>query len=189
MLNDNTPDTALLATIQTLYVQLAELERSLAAFDAVNAAEAERRERENANNRRALESDIDTVKSALAKLIMDNHDALFRDGKSFSTALATVTARQEPRRFKVLDQAGILDQARKLGIVRKLTRIKITRVVIASMVEEYLKAHPEHLDMFMRLGLVAYDPEHQSLRIRPNDRYRTTYDPGRLTPSSTTLIG
>ncbi len=135
----------------------------------------------------ALSEQVDELDSQIWQLLDQSADHVLPKGKkSFVTMVASFQLRQVPARI-TLDTTAIMEQARKLRVVRhiavppKTPAWKFNRDKFFA----WLRINGEmrlFFDEFIEDGVAS-----ESLTIRPNSSFTVQYDNQRLTPPSTTI--
>lgn len=139
---------------------------------------------------RALTEDFKVQENELAarllRVILENIDKLIPSKRrSFVTLIGSVQFRRQPARTSVHDEAGAMQMARELQVVRHVaTPPDMQWHFSASKFLEWLQQHPEYREKFE--PFITVTPAHDSVSVKPNG-YTVDYDNKRLTPPATTL--
>lgn len=153
--------------------------------NSYQAKEEERKQTFEASNT-PLEQDIAAIKRELRSLVFANRSSLLIAGKkSFVTLVAILAFRWSSGSFAITDKTKAYDIARRLGVLRKVSTIKVKFTINSSKLEAYLRSHPEHAEDFA--DVVKRTEAGDSLTIQPNSPYLVDYDGKRLTPPSISL--
>lgn len=134
-----------------------------------------------------LEARAATADRGIWKIIEENGSLLIAAGRrSFVTMTARFQLRSVGPRTEILDKQGIMDTARRIGVVRQIAdppknEWRFNR----SKFLAWLDKHGEYRSEF-ELYLDEVD-EHDSLSIKPNTNYTVVLDNKRLTPPSITI--
>lgn len=133
-------------TLRELFDLLRRQDENTAAYEK---AQQELKDR-FMGNRSRIARKIDENRSVLRGLILANR-AMLLPGKikSFSTMHGAFSFRNITTQFRVTDPKQALDAARKLGIVRKVAKIKVSWIVDPALLQSYLESNPEDLEAFL----------------------------------------
>ncbi|MGB3946187.1 MAG: hypothetical protein WBK76_05120 [Candidatus Saccharimonadales bacterium] len=94
--------------------------------------------------------------------------------KSFATSFGSVSLKEKPESFTIINASGVEAQARKDGWLNKLGKFTRTWKTDARAAQRYKP-------------FVEQTGGYEELFVKPNSTYYTDYDPDQLTPKSINL--
>jgi phage host-nuclease inhibitor protein Gam len=134
-----------------------------------------------------LEARAANVDRGIWKIIEENRSLLIAAGRrSFVTMTARFQFRTVGSRTEILDKQGIMDTARRIGVVRQIAdppknEWHLNRTKFLAWLDKHGEYHREfepYLDDIEK---------HDSLSIKPNTNYTVMLDNKHLTPPSITI--
>lgn len=126
------------------------------------------------------------LEAELRALVIPNRVVLLTGRlKSFATTFGSVSIKEKPESFTIVNPGGIEDQARKDGWLNKLGKFTRTWKPDASVVIDLMKTDARAAKRYA--PFVEQTGGFEEMRVRPNETYYTDYDPDRLTPKSINL--
>ena len=133
-----------------------------------------------------IQAQIDANKARLAEVIQAHRDQLVGSKrKSFATMIATFQFREVATKLKVTDASGLMDVARRLGIVRKIARQAVTWKLVHTKFATWWERNGEHHEAL--IDFVEPPTEGESLSMKPNGTYTVVHDGNRISPPSVTI--
>ncbi len=133
-----------------------------------------------------IQAQIDANKARLAEVIQAHRDQLVGlKRKSFATMIATFQFREVTTKLKVTDAGGLMDVARRLGIVRKIARQAVTWKLVHTKFAAWWDKNGEHHEAL--IDFVEPPTEGESLSMKPNGTYTVVHDGNRISPPSVTI--
>ena len=134
----------------------------------------------------ALTKEADALDSQLWEKIEPNRSSLIvRGKKSFITALAKFQFREVPGKDKVGDSDGIMNAARRLGVVRQIANPVHYWKFDSKKFFAWLDRNGENRPHFAEFIEEGTDGE--SLTIQPNSNYTVHLDKKRVSPPSISI--
>ncbi len=133
-----------------------------------------------------IQAGIDDVDVRLAEVVTRHRDQLVGPKrKSFATMVATFQFKNVTTKLKVVDDKGLMDAARKLGIVRKIARQVVTWRLVHAKFVAWWEKNGEHHEAL--IDFVDPPTEIESLSLKPNGTYTVVHDGNRISPPSVTI--
>lgn len=123
-----------------------------------------------------LDRKIDQAIAEIAVIASNEFDTLFADSKSYRTLLGTLMARRVAPKTKV-DEAALLEVARKHGLVRQLFDGHMTYALKPGALDE-LFANPDEVQDEIA-ECISVTPEYDSVTVKP-DLNAAGVDPSQL---------
>ncbi len=149
--------------LQELWADLRTREQIKSDYDT----ELERLNAKYGRRRTRINTRIVKLRKRLAWLVKTYREHLMTAKlKSFTTELGVFEFRNSTTRFKVTDAAGALAAARKLGVVRKIAKLKVSWTIEPKKLEEFLRQHGEYINAFDEFVDPGGDVT-EVLRVRP----------------------
>lgn len=133
----------------------------------------------------ALTSEAAGLDQQIAAIIQPNRGSLIERGKqSFVIMRAKFQFRKPSGKTKITDAAGIMDVARKLGVVRQIAKPSYVWKLNQSKFFDWLDKHGE-----MRTHFEEYldDSSKESLTMQPNAGHTVHHDSKRISPPSVSI--
>lgn len=126
-----------------------------------------------------LEAEIQSLRRQLADMVKSNRSSLLvATKKSFATAYAKFYYRRPSSKLKITNKAGVIETARRLGIVRQICNFKWLITPDIDKLARYLEINGEYIEQFDEF--IDWPSTEDSLSVKPNTSYLTTHDPRRL---------
>ena len=133
-----------------------------------------------------IQASIDDLDARLAETVASHRDQLVGPKrKSFATMAATFQFKNVTTKLKILDDKGLMDVARRLGIVRKIARQVVTWKLVHSKFVTWWEKNGEHHEAL--IDFVEPPTEGESLSMKPNGTYTVVHDGTRISPPSVTI--
>lgn len=132
-----------------------------------------------------LNSEAKQLDEQITQLIQPNRNNLIeRDKQSFVIMRAKFQFRKPSGKTKITDASGIMDVARKLGVVRKIAKPSYSWKLNQPKFFGWLEKHGE-----MRKHFEEYldDTSTESLTMQPNGNYTVHHDSKRVSPPSVSI--
>ena len=144
-------------------------------------------ERRHAAALQALNDREAAIGRGIWQIIAANRDRLIATGRrSFVTMTAKFQLRTTPARTEILDKQGIMDTARRLGVVKQIADPpKMEWRFNQKKFLAWLAKHDEYRDDF-EAHFDEVDAD-ESLTAQPNSNYTVSFNNKRLTPPSITI--
>lgn len=126
------------------------------------------------------------LSAKLRRVIAEHYAELVGRGRSFATMIGIVQFRKQPEHTVIADKQGIMQLARKRGLVRQIADPPSTEWQLnPKKLSAFLERHPEYRAEFEPFLTVT--PAHDSVSVKPNNGYTVNHDNKRLTPPATSL--
>lgn len=133
-----------------------------------------------------LEQGADELDGLIWSLIKHNRTALIKEGKQpFTIMMAVFQLRHQQAKLRITDANGIMNVARRLGVVRKIGRVHVSWKLDREKFLGWLQEHPELRHSFDEF--IEETPAGETLTARPNDNYTVNHDSKRLVPPSVAI--
>lgn len=130
-----------------------------------------------------FQTEIETLDKQIADLIKQHRKELIKTGKkSFVIMSAKFQFRGYDEKTTVKDPKGIMDAARKLGIVRQIAKLTMSWKFNQAKFFAWLDKHGELRSKFEEFLEVKEAGE--SLTMAPNSNYTVHHDSKRISPPS-----
>ncbi len=105
--------------------------------------------------------------------------------KSFATSFGSVSLKEKPESFTIINASGVEAQARKDGWLNKLGKFTRTWKPEAKVIVNLMKTDARAAQRYK--PFVEQTGGYEELFVKPNSTYYTDYDPDQLTPKSINL--
>ncbi|GEM_PF-6649832 len=158
----------LLLDIDKLYAQLQHLINEVSRNKRARHIEVEKVTRQYDDRHELLVLKITSATLALSQLITRNKKLLhFGEIGSFATRLVTVSWRTVTTGYAITDTAGLIEYAKRHGLLDEVARPQVTYVVDQKKLVNFLWLHPDRAP-----ELASFITEHrvstEQLMVAPN---------------------
>jgi phage host-nuclease inhibitor protein Gam len=166
-----------------LEVERDELETELKTKLAVAVASLQS---EYAPHISRVHAQIDALDPDIWNEAKSNYETLVERGKrSFATMIAKFQFRDKPGTTKVVDAAGIMSLARKLGVIRKIAEPQPHWKLNNKKFLAWLEANPQLKGRFA--DFIQQEEATETLGLQPNSGYIVHHDSRRISPPSVSI--
>lgn len=184
----DTSTTDIIEQLNQLARELFDLLRRQAKLKEEFTEESSRRKQVFELRNADLEDAISTTKRQLRELVDTHRQRLIKSGKkSFATVVATYYYRMTQSKFRLTDKSAAEALARKLGVLRKVSSVKVVFTVDPDKLAKWLSANPEHKQAFA--PFVKEPSSGESLSLKPNETYLVQHGTDRISNDAITLTG
>lgn len=133
----------------------------------------------------SLQAQAEHLDAHIAEVILPNRHTLIERGKqSFVIMRAKFQFRRPTGKTKVTDPGGIMEVARKLGVVRKVAKPSYSWKLNQAKFFAWLDTHGEmrkHFEEYLDVS------SKESLTMQPNSGYTVHHDSKRVSPPSVSI--
>lgn len=163
-----------------------DLARKIQAETQAHQAKLSRLNAKHAKRLAKLEKYAAELDGLIWSLIEHNRTALIKEGKqSFTIMMAVFQLRHQQAKMRITDANGIMNVARRLGVVPKIGRVHVSWKLDREKFLCWLQEHPELRHSFDEF--IEETPAGETLTARPNDNYTVNHDSKRLVPPSVAI--
>lgn len=133
-----------------------------------------------------IQTPIDALDAEIWDEAKSNYEMLVERGKrSFATMIAKFQFRDKPGTTKVVDAAGIMNLARKLGVIRKIAEPQPRWKLNNKKFLAWLEANPQLKSRFA--DFIQQEEATETLGLQPNSGYIVHHDSRRISPPSVSI--